>query len=196
VVTNNHVIAGSKDVVLLCSSGEETRAWPVLRDELTDIALLEVEDPAVLPPALPLAGSRAGLGASVFTLGFPRVDVLGTTPKLSNGVISGTTGLRDDPTGYQTTVPIQPGNSGGPLFNMRGEVVGVVKSMLGLRDASSGNVYTLQSASCALKIECIKELSQLVPEKSPSLNTLPSRSDDLETLAGRLQKSVLIVVAR
>jgi S1-C subfamily serine protease len=196
VVTNNHVIAGSADVVLMSSSGEKTRAWPVLRDELTDIALLEVEDPAALPPALPLAGSRAGLGASVFTLGFPRIDVLGATPKLSNGVISGTTGLRDDPTGYQTTVAIQPGNSGGPLFNMRGEVVGVVKSMLGLRDVSSGNVYAIQNASCALKIESLKELSQFVPQKGSALNTLLSRSGDLETLAGRLQNSVLIVVAR
>ena len=82
----------------------------MLLDEAADIVLLEVKDLSALPPALPLAQSDARLGASVFTIGFPRVDLMGSTLKISVGVISGENGLRDDPESYQTTVPIQPGN--------------------------------------------------------------------------------------
>jgi len=196
VVTNNHVIADSKDIVLMTVLGQKIPAWAVIRDEVNDIALLEVSDSHKLPSALPLANSQARLGASVFTIGFPRVDVMGKTPKLSNGVVSGVNGLRDDPQSYQTTVPIQPGNSGGPLFNMRGEVVGVVKSMLALRDEAQGNLQILDNVSCALKIDCVQSLLTMLPKRSPVIDTLPSHSDTLESLADRLQTSVLIVIAR
>jgi S1-C subfamily serine protease len=196
VVTNNHVVSESNNVVLISVFGQEIPAWTVLRDEASDIALLEVSDWRKLPAALPLAGSQAKLGTSVFTIGFPRADVMGTTPKLSEGVISGVHGLRDDPASYQTTVPIHPGNSGGPLVNMKGEVVGVVTSMLGIRDETQGSISMLQNTSCALKIERIEHLLDLLPQREPVIKALPSRCDTLETLADRVQGSVLIVVAR
>jgi hypothetical protein len=121
---------------------------------------------------------------------------MGTSPKLSDGVISGVNGLRDDPASYQTTVPIHPGNSGGPLVNMKGEVVGVVTSMLGIRDETQGNISILQNTSCALKIECIEHLLDLLPQREPVIKALPSHGDTLEALADRVQGSVLIVVAR
>jgi S1-C subfamily serine protease len=196
VVTNNHVVSESNNVVLISAFGQEIPAWTVLRDEASDIALLEVSDWHKLPAALPLASSQAKLGTSVFTIGFPRADVMGTTPKLSDGVISGVNGLRDDPASYQTTVPIHPGNSGGPLVNMKGEVVGVVTSMLGIRDETQGNISMLQNTSCALKIERIEHLLDLLPQREPVIKALPSRCDTLEALADRVQGSVLIVVAR
>jgi hypothetical protein len=112
VVTNNHVVSESKDVVLFDLSGQEIRAWVVLRDEANDLALLEVSDSQKLPPALPLSRSEVQPGARVFTIGFPRVGVLGRTPKLSKGLISATNGLRNEAATYRTTVPIEPGNSG------------------------------------------------------------------------------------
>jgi S1-C subfamily serine protease len=169
----------------------------VLRDEVDDIAILEVNDAtAPLPPALPLAHSAARLGSSVFTLGFPRLDVMGRTPKLSEGVISGANGLFDDPGSYQTTVPIQPGNSGGPLLNMRGEVVGVMKSMLGIRDEGSDRFYLLPNTSYAVKISTVKQLLHLLPAKGAPLAELPIRLDTLEALADRVQDSVLIVTTQ
>ncbi len=196
VVTNNHVISQSNDVVLITTSGQQIRAWAVIRDEASDIALLEVSDSYKLPPALPLATSQPQLGTSVFTVGFPRIDVMGSTPKLSDGVISDVNGLDGDPGSYQTTVPIQPGNSGGPLLNMRGEVVGVVRSMLGMTDETHDRILVLKNASCARKIEFVKELSALLPRHDPVIRALPSHPDSLETLAERVQGSVLIVIAR
>lgn len=195
-VTNSHVVSERSKVTLLSSQGEEIPASAVLRDEANDIVILEVKGPHTLPPALPLAQSQARLGASVFTLGFPRVDFMGKAPKLSIGVISGESGLGDDPGSFQTTVPIQPGNSGGPLLNMKGEVVGVVKSMLGIRDTANGSLYMLQTTSCALKIKCVQELVYRLPQKEGPANLVNGFSNDLETLAGRIKNSVLLVISK
>ncbi len=196
VVTNNHVISGCRQVVLITPTGQSFTAWPVLRDEITDIAMLEVATPDTLPPALPLSNARTKLGSSVFTIGFPRIDLMGKAPKLANGIISCENGLRDDPCKYQTTVPIQPGNSGGPVLNMSGEVVGVVASMLGIRDPASGAISPLAHLSCVIKIACIKALFPHLPSSSPKIKSLTSRPGDLATVADRVQGSVLIVVAR
>ncbi len=196
VVTSYHVVSGCDELIVISRLGEELPARVILRDQVKDIALLEVSDVGKLPPALPLAKTNARLGTSVFTIGFPRVHVMGKTPKLFTGVISSVNGLRDDPGSYHTTVPIQPGNSGGPLLNMNGEVVGVVTSMLGLRDRESGNLRMLQNASCVLKIASVKKLLPLLPKRDPLIEVLPRRFASLETLAERIEGSVLIVVAR
>jgi S1-C subfamily serine protease len=195
-VTNSHVVSEGSKVILVSSQGQEIPASAVLRDKANDIVILEVNAPHVLPPALPLAPSQAKLGASVFTLGFPRVDFMGRAPKLSIGVISGESGLGDDPESLQTTVPIQPGNSGGPLLNMKGEVVGVVKSMLGVRDTADGSLYVLQTTSCALKAKCVQELVSQLPQKDGRASLPPASSNDLETLAGRIKDSVLLVISK
>jgi S1-C subfamily serine protease len=196
VVTNSHVISEGTTVILVSPQGQEIPARVVLRDQASDIVLLEVKDPRTLPPALPLAQIRSRLGTSVFTIGFPRVDFMGRAPKLSIGVISGENGLHDDPENLQTTVPIQPGNSGGPLLNMKGEVVGVVKSMVGIRNETTGDLSVLQTLSCALKIKGVQELLPRLPQKDPQINVLPNLSDDLETLAGRIKDSVLLVISK
>lgn len=196
VVTNSHVVSEGSKVTLVSSQGQEIPASAILRDETNDVVVLEVKEPDMLPPALPLAQSQGKLGASVFTIGFPRVDMMGRAPKLSMGVISGENGLRDDPDSFQTTVPIQPGSSGGPLLNMKGEVVGVVKSMLGIRDTADGSLYVLQTTSCALKIKCVQELLYRLPQKEGRTNLLGAFSGDLETLAGRIRDSVLLVISK
>jgi S1-C subfamily serine protease len=196
VITNSHIVSEGSKVILISAQGQEIPAWVVLRDKANDIVVLEVKDSHVLPPALPLAQSQARLGASVFTMGFPRVDFMGRTPKISVGVISGENGLRDDPESFQTTVPIQPGNSGGPLLNMKGEVVGMIRSMLGIRDQATGNLSMLQNTSCALKIKGIQELLPLLPQKDPRVYVLPNISGDLEALASRIKNSVLLVISK
>src|SRR5208283_1652516 len=70
------------------------------------------------------------MGDPVFTIGFPNTDVQGTEPKYTDGKISSLSGMEDDPSQYQITVPIQPGNSGGALVAGNGAVVGVVRAKL------------------------------------------------------------------
>ena len=196
VVTSNHVVAGCRDVVVISTKGEELPARLALGDQVEDIAILEVSDTRKLPPALPLAKKKARLGTAVFTIGFPRVDYMGRSPKLFTGVISSVNGLHDDPASYHTTVPVQPGNSGGPLLNMNGEVVGLVTSMLGLRDKENGDVSMLRNASCALKISSVEKLFPLLSKRNPAIEVLPRDTGSLETLAERIEGSILLVVAK
>ena len=96
-----------------------------------DLALLKVDGDH--PPFHPLrleSGKDYSLGENVYTLGFPLADVLGTSPRLNNGLISAKVGLNDDTNFVQISAPIQPGNSGGPLLNANGQVIGVVSSTL------------------------------------------------------------------
>lgn len=196
IITNYHVVAASKEIHLQDISGRQLKAWTILQDEVNDIAVLEVEDPSGLPPALPLADATMPVGSRVFTVGFPRVDVLGVSPKVTKGVISKITGPVDDNNSCQTTVSIQPGNSGGPLLNMSGEVIGVIRSMLGYRHPESGDTIILEDTSCALKIESVRDTLEHLPKQSLALPTLPRRKADIDTLANRLHDSLLIVISR
>jgi hypothetical protein len=79
---------------------------------------------------------------------------------------------------------------------MNGEVVGMVTSMIGIRDEKDGSIYRLKNASCSLKVDLIKDLLLMLPQQEPMIKSLPSRAGSLKTLSKRLNGSVLIVVAR
>jgi len=196
VVTNNHVIAEGNSISLITYEGKEIKASVVLRDEANDLAVLSVLEPHLLPPALPLSNKQGRLGMGVFTIGFPRVDVLGKTPKLSAGLISSENGLSDNPASYQISVPIQSGNSGGPLLDMHGEVVGVVASMLGVVDSVTGSTRTLPNIGYAIKINLVKELIKKLPQQRLVLKELSNSTKELELLAGSIKDSILIVKAQ
>jgi len=194
-VTNNHVVANNTNVTLINTDGDKIKARVVIRDKENDVALLSVIDVKKLPPALPLSGRHARLGASVFTIGYPRIDVMGKTPKLTDGIVSSVNGLRGDTSNYQISVPVQPGNSGGPLLNMKGEVVGIVTSMLGTTNGINGTTTYLPNISYALKVGVLKSLMAKLPKNKQALVELSSDKDNLEGLAARIQKSVMIVLA-
>jgi S1-C subfamily serine protease len=81
-------------------------------------------------------------GDPVFTIGFPAPEILGSEPKFTDGVISALSGADGDDAFLQMSAPVQPGNSGGPLMNFAGQVVGVVDSTMGSRafEAQTGSL--------------------------------------------------------
>lgn len=196
VVTNNHVISNSDEIVLVDRDGNQISAWPILRDEQHDIALLAVRDTDKLPPALPLAGIQVNEGADVFTIGFPKPESRSDLPSRTSGVISGLSGVNEDPDTYRTTVPIQPGNSGGPLLNMNGEVVGVVTAMLAYQDPVHGTIEMVPNASSARKIRCVTQLFPHLPRSPKKISILPLRSGDMENLSENIRNSVMKVVSK
>ena len=68
------------------------------------------------------------MGMGVFVLGYPLVQSMGTEIKLTTGVVSSRSGFQGDQSQYQISAPVQPGNSGGPLFNDNGELIGIVSA--------------------------------------------------------------------
>lgn len=128
-VTNHHVIDQAAQITLIDARGRAHVA-KVLRDDATvDLAVLEAVTAHDIA-ALPLApDADVALGEPVFTIGFPVPGLLGDDPKFSEGSLGGQTGLGAAWL-YQVTVPVQPGNSGGPLVDHRGFVVGVIVAKL------------------------------------------------------------------
>jgi len=131
LLTCAHVL-GAHEQATVWLAGTNHEARVVRRDEMNDLALLKVSMPAgQLPAPIPAAlSTNYPLGQDVFTIGFPLTDILGSSPRLTKGLISAAVGLNDDPKHLQVSVEIQPGNSGGPLLNDRGEFVGIIGSSL------------------------------------------------------------------
>jgi len=128
-LTNHHVIDGCQRVSVRTPQGQTLPARVMATDPRRDLALLGYDGQA--GPALRFReGPAVARGEMVVTYGFPLSGVLSSGPSLTTGDISALAGLRDNPLHYQISAPVQPGNSGGPLLDSRGHVVGVVVSKL------------------------------------------------------------------
>lgn len=125
IVTNNHVVAGCR--TLASRNGRNLQI--VARDPNVDLALLKSD---VFPSSIAVfrGGAPPKLGEEVVVFGFPLPGVLSSGGNVTTGVLSATSGLRDDVRFIQMTAPVQPGNSGGPVFDTSGHVIGVVVSKL------------------------------------------------------------------
>ncbi len=137
VVTNHHVIEDTEHLeVCFVNRGMKWRGKVLVSDKDNDLALVELPDfnyAEVSDQPLPFtlgAPDSGKLGQEVYTLGFPLGSIMGEKVRLSMGRVSSLFGIHENPRDLQISNPIQQGNSGGPLFNMRGEVVGIVSSGL------------------------------------------------------------------
>jgi len=129
VLTNNHVVEGCARMSARNSAGARVLATVLATDPRRDLALLSV--PVGFGPVLVFRDSPAvARGESVVTYGFPLSGVLSSGPSLTTGDVSALSGLRDNPLHYTITAPVQPGNSGGPLLDAQGHVIGVVVAKL------------------------------------------------------------------
>jgi S1-C subfamily serine protease len=127
LLTAAHVVVGARSV--MAKLGDKTLNAEILAvDEPNDVALLKVDAKVDAAPVRASAGVE--LGNQVFTIGFPNMLLQGAEPKFTEGTISSTSGMRDDPRQFQVSVQVQPGNSGGALFDDNGNVVGLVVARL------------------------------------------------------------------
>jgi S1-C subfamily serine protease len=127
ILTNNHVIDACGDTFVRYPGQRLAPAYVVSRDKTNDLALLETEMNN-LGVAKFATGTR--VGQQVATYGFPLSGILSSSGNFSIGNIASPAGLKDDTRALQASVPIQPGNSGGPLMNMSGAVIGVMEAEL------------------------------------------------------------------
>lgn len=126
LITNNHVIADANRIDVHASNGNIYRARVISKDPSNDVALLKVE--AQTKPLRVHSAGKLEKGAEVFTLGYPMPDLEGNAVKATFGRVNALSGINDDIRYVQIDVPIQPGNSGGPLINDDGEVVGMTSA--------------------------------------------------------------------
>lgn len=128
VLTNYHVIDGAREI-LGRSPRQRCRLEPVFADPTNDLALLRAAAP--LPGAATFRdGRQAQLGEAVIVVGYPLGGLLGSGPQVTTGNVSSLIGPGDDTRSLQFTAPTQSGNSGGPLLDSDGVIVGVVSAKL------------------------------------------------------------------
>ncbi|WP_073249262.1 Do family serine endopeptidase [Shimia gijangensis] len=158
VVTNNHVIDGADEIMIEFFSGDELPAKVIGKDPNTDIALLKVETDRPLPFVSFGDSDTARVGDWVMAMGNP----LGQGFSVSVGIVSARgralSGSYDDY--IQTDAAINRGNSGGPLFNMDGDVVGVNTAILSPNGGSIGIGFSMASNVVLKVVDQLKEYGE------------------------------------
>lgn len=190
IVTNHHVVEDRRRLRVRFANGDERPARLLTSSTDDDIALLSVQGD--LPDGLPIAPYEGSIGMDVFTLGYPHTDIMGSNAKLTSGIINATTGLRDDPRLYQISVAVQSGNSGGPLVNLNGEVIGVVTAKLSVDAVYRATGDMPQNVNYAVKTYPILKLMN---QAGVSVTTSTPVAGSLQELAARYAPSIVVVLA-
>lgn len=160
VVTNYHVVDSAQTIVIKGVKGDFTTAFyaeVAAVDKTNDLAILKIKDEnfrglGTIPYRI--KSSMSEVGTYVWTLGYPMTAVMGDEIKYTDGKINSKSGYQGDVSVYQISIPIQPGNSGSPIFDRNGYVVGVASSGLNRRVFNSENVnYAIKSNYLRMLIE-------------------------------------------
>ena len=141
LVTNAHVVRNQKTVVVQNKKGDNFNARVVYTDIVKDLVILKIEDDSFktsLNIPYGISKSSSDLAESIFTLGYPRLDEM----VYNQGYLSARTGPNGDSLSCQITIAANPGNSGGPVLNQNGEVIGVLSTR---QTSAEGVVFAIQS---------------------------------------------------
>lgn len=194
VVTNNHVVSACTEIALAVK-GLTVIARVLAVDKQNDLALLQADQK--LPTSLRLReNSRVKLGETVLAFGYPLQGIATSSLQLTTGTVSGLAGLGDDSRFLQFTAPVQPGNSGGPLVDESGNVVGVVTSKLSALWAAHAISDVPQNVNFALKASLVADF--LARNNVPFLESPSQTASRRPTteLADELGPAVVAVACR
>ena len=152
IVTNNHVIDNANVIgITQFINGRKTilKAKVILTDPQNDLALLQVDDsrfvsPGVIPYSI--KPDVADVGESIFTMGYPLSNILGDEIKITDGIISARSGLQGDSKMYQISASITYGNSGGPLFDKEGNLLGMNSSGIANKNIAENTGYSIKTS--------------------------------------------------
>jgi len=159
LLTNAHVVKGGRNIEVQNNEGSY-KVRLVYINDTTDLAVLKIEDNLFKAPAIPYGISRTGmeLGEEVFTLGYPRSEIV-----YGKGYMSAKTGYDGDTLTYQITVPANPGNSGTPVLNNNGEVVGIIR---GSQHNLQGFVFAIRTKNIFQALTAMKNDTALLKSDS------------------------------
>ncbi len=158
VVTNNHVISDAEDIIVRVNGDKEFKAKVIGADPLSDIAVLQLDTKEKFIPVKFGNSDKARIGDWVIAIGNP----FGLGGTVTSGIISArnrSIGLTRYEDYIQTDASINSGNSGGPLFNMNGDVIGINTAILG-RNGSIGIGFSIPSNSAKLVIDQLIEFGE------------------------------------
>lgn len=188
IVTNAHVVNRLKTIYVENSKGVYYAAETVYADQNTDLAILRIRDTAFktvynLPYSINKTNSN--LGEQIFTLGYPRNEIV-----YGEGYLSAKSGNEGDSTAYQLSVSVNPGNSGGPVLNKRGEIIGIITSK---NSSADGVVFAAKSKNIFKLLDAVKKFGD-----TSSIIRLPNSTGlkglDREQQVKKMEEFVFMVV--
>ena len=179
IATNYHVVENSSALEIdLIQNGQKKsyKAKVISTDKQNDLAIIKIDDVTFKPyTKLPynFKTNICDVGSNVFCLGYPMaLSKMGVDVKFTDGKISAKTGFQGDITSYQVSVPVQPGNSGGALFDYDGNVIGVINAKIMEADNVS---YAIKSTYLKNLIDVLPESLAIPNDKSISVQTLTEK---------------------
>jgi serine protease Do len=153
LLTSYHVVKKSDSIFIENEKYGRLKALLIFGDASTDVALLQITDTKKKFPAIPfvIRVRECSLGEEVYTLGYPRNEIV-----YGDGTISATTGFEQNINSYQVSIPVNPGNSGGPMIDAQGTVIGII----------NGAQPTVRSAAFAIKSQAVLDRLKNIPDDS------------------------------
>jgi serine protease Do len=167
LVTNAHVVRGSSNILVQNTKGQEFKATIVRLDNDNDIAILKIDDSDFKPfPSLPyvIRSGNVDLGEQIFTLGYPRDEIV-----YNEGYMSAKTGYNGDTITCQIAVSANPGNSGGPVLNKNGEVIGILTKT---QTTAENVVFAIKSKNIFQALDELKKDTTYQRVRLPNSNSL------------------------
>lgn len=186
LVTNAHIIQSSRNIVVINNKGEQFKAIVAKIFSDKDIAILKIDDESFKAVgALPygIRKSSTDVAEPIFTLGYPRNEIV-----YSEGYLSAKTGFNGDTLSCQLGIAANRGNSGGPVFNKDGEIIGVVSSK---EMEAEGVAFAIQSKYIFTAIDELKKDEKYQSVKIPLKSTL--RGMDKQQQVKKIQDFVFMV---
>lgn len=152
ILTNAHVVSKAKNLIVENNKGEQFSAVSVYTNPVTDLAILKITDTSFeklknLPYSF--KNEKSDLAEQIFTLGFPREDIV-----YNQGYLSAKTGYYGDTAAYQISISVNPGNSGGPVLNKNGDVIGIISSK---ETNADGVVFAIKAQNI---LNAVKEINK------------------------------------
>ncbi len=160
VVTNRHVVEGGKEFAIRTGLGEVIKAKVIFTSTTDDLAVLELDKPLPAERAIPSTNFvKPKVGRNVVVMGYPLWYLLGEgSPSLTNGVVSKRSGLKDDPNTFQVTAKVNKGNSGGPVFDLHGNVVGITVGKLDTKKISEDQGFVPEDVNFAIHVDRLPKI--------------------------------------
>lgn len=191
-VTNEHVASAGKTFFVGSKASGWRRAQLLSVNEENDLALLKIE--AQTQPFFVQNSEQVTLGQTVATIGFPNVELQGLSPKFTRGEVSSLAGIQDDPTTFQISVPVQPGNSGGPLFDEKGNIVGVVSARLDQDAAMAFTGTHAENVNYAVKSNVMLDWLRSLQTSNLNLSADSASADSFQAAIQAAEKSTAMIL--
>ncbi len=193
IATNFHVIDGASEIEVDLVKDDQKQSFKakvISSDKQNDLSIIKIEDEKFKPfENLPysVVSPISDVGSNVFTLGYPMaLTKMGAEVKFTDGKISSKTGFQGDITTYQISVPVQPGNSGGPLFDYDGNIIGIVNA----------KIMTADNVSYAIKLTYLRNLIDVMPYKLSLPNDMTISQKSLTEKIKVLSNYVVLIKVR